>query len=244
MATLTADLAFDRYSAFYERDALVQSSWHSRDADGRELACGLGALDPEINSAADCPSSVMPRWLAQMVPWFFDNQPFDDAKGWGLAFYAELKRLKGAVPFSVVHDWQATIVGPMNVEICEAPGWDAALPLAVQRLHERALAGDLAPRDEWFAALKPSLQQAYRKRYADAYAYANAYADAHANANAYAYADAHANANAYADAHANAYAYANANANTYTNPDTYKQHVKRLASGMVECLKRVPTPEA
>jgi hypothetical protein len=225
---LTAGLAFKRYNDFLTTNRLIQSHWHSRDDDGRQLACGLGSLDPSINSPSDCPSSVMPRWLAEMVPWFFDNQEFENAKTWGLAFYAELKRLDGRVPFSVVHDWGATVVGPLNVAICEERKWDASLPLAVQRLHERAVAGDLAPRTEWFKALKPSLKQACLKRaaayaYADANANADADADADANSDAYAYACANSGFSA-----ANSYAYAN------------RAKIKILADGMVECLRKVP----
>ena len=33
----------------------------------------------------------MPRWLAQMGPWLFDNQNPEDARVWEQRFYAELK---------------------------------------------------------------------------------------------------------------------------------------------------------
>ena len=111
----TAEQAFDLYRDYLARDALVQSSWHA-ELDGRQLACGLGVLGPDINSPGDCPATVMPRWLAQMVPWFFDNQNFDDAKSWGMRFYGELARLNGDVPFVVVHDWHAHFVTPLGLK--------------------------------------------------------------------------------------------------------------------------------
>ena len=111
MIAQTASEAYIRYQDFLARDALVQSSWHI-EKDGRQLACALGVLGDEITGVAKCPAQVMPRWLAQHVIWFFDGQNFDDAKDWGARFYAELARVNGNVPFSVVHDWQADFVCP------------------------------------------------------------------------------------------------------------------------------------
>lgn len=221
---LTAALAFDRYKSALDSGLLIQGSFQKDARDGRHLMCGLGAIDPSVNSISACPAQVMPRWLAQQVVYFFDGQNFDDAKAWGLEFYAQIKRLNGAVPFSVVHDWQANVVAPLAIETAEKLKRDTAPHVAKQSLHVRALAGDLANREEWGAVLRP----AFRAVYADAYANADVAADAYADANA-AYAD------AYADANADAYAYADA--------DAKKLAVKRLAFGMMECLRRVPTPE-
>jgi hypothetical protein len=259
----TAAEAYERYMAFLGEDRIIQRDWH-KEQDGRQLACALGVLGSEIDSPSDCPANIMPRWLAQMVPWFFDNQSFDDAKDWGSRFYAELKRLDGNVPFNVVHDWHANTVSPLAIEVATMRKRDVAPHEAVRDLHIRALAGDLAPRDEWCQKLKPA--NANADAYADANAYANANANAnanaYANANADAYADANANANANANADANAYAYAyaDANANAYAdayadananaNADAYanayanakKSVFKRLADGMVESLARVTLP--
>ena len=185
---LTADEAFDRYKAHLDANALIQGSWHGGDdGHGRDLACGLGALDPKLNGPRDCPSSVMPRWLAQMVPWFFDNQPLDDAKDWGLRFYAELKRLKGVVPFSVIHDWQANVVGPLAIECAEKRGGDSAVHKALAEMQWKALTGQKFTTDEWRPVLKAAFYEIYIFRYrADAYA-AYAYA-AYAAADADAYA--------------------------------------------------------
>jgi hypothetical protein len=180
MTQITAEIAYDRYRYAYNHDALAQGAWHDTASDGRVLACALGVIDPTVNSALDCPAAVMPRWLAQHVVRFFDGQTERDAKSWGLSFYAELARIGGIVPFSVVHDWQATVVGPLNVEIAERLKLDPALPAAVRDLHIQARDGTTICREQWFDVLKPSLQQVYRKLYA------NAYADADADAYAYA----------------------------------------------------------
>jgi hypothetical protein len=226
----TAAEAFDRYEMFLHEGRLVQASWHAEDNDGRELACGLGVLGPDMGSPSQCPAAVMPRWLAQMVPWLFDNQTPENAFAWGERFYAELKRLDGQVPFSVVYDWQANVVQPLGLEWAEERG-DKALIEAVQALHARALAGDTASVEEWKATLRPALRQVYA--YANAYAYT--YADADADADAYAYT----NADAYAYTYADADAYADAYAYTYADAYAYRKHIARLADGLVECLKRV-----
>jgi hypothetical protein len=251
----TAAEAYDRYHAALTGNALVQGAWNT-EQDGRHVACALGVLGPNVSGTGDCPATVMPRWLAQMVPWLFDAQTPEDAFAWGEEFYAELKRLDGKVPFEVVYDWHANYSTVLGIEAAEKRGRDIAPHKALQELHQRALKGDRATADEWRPVLKAAYADAYAN--ADAYADADAYAYAYANADAYAYADAdaypdayanayaYAYADAYADAYANAYAnayayayadaYANAYADAYAN--AYKKAINRLAMGLVECLRR------
>ena len=210
----TAAEAFDLYAAAREADLLVQGRWHD-ERDRRQLACGLGVLGPNVNGPGDCPASVMPAWLARMVPNFFDSMDFADAKDWGLRFYAELKRLDGVVPFSVIHDWQANVVAPLGIDWRTLKGQSTDAILKVQALHVRALNGDIAPRTEWFEALKPALRETYRSAYANADAYANANADAYANADV------------------------NADVNADAKKTRRQEAYKRLADGMVDCLARV-----
>ena len=200
-----------RYKQAFETGALTQGAFHT-ERDGRQLACALGVIGPDIESAKDCPAQIMPRWLAQMVPAFFDRQRQGAAFMWGLEFTAELARLNGNVPFSVVHDWYANVVCPLGIEAVEKRGSDPSPHKTLQSMHLRALAGEKISEDDW----QPVLKCAYANSYANAYAYA--YADA--------------DADAYADAYANADAYAYACANDWN----------KLAVGMTECLKRVPTP--
>ncbi|MNU45831.1 hypothetical protein D3C71_346810 [compost metagenome] len=218
----TAAEALDRYKAFLDDDRLIQNGWH-QEQDGRQLACALGVLGQGVSSSKDCPAQVMPRWLAQMVPWMFDGQTTDDAKNWGLAFYAELARIDGKVPFSVIHDWHATVVGPLAIETAEKRGRKPEVHKALAEMQFAALTGKKFTADEW----RPVLKAAFFDAYANAYANADADADA--------YADAYANADADADAYAYAYAYANAYAYAYARQAV----MARLASGLVDCLKRV-----
>ncbi|HUO21696.1 MAG TPA: hypothetical protein VMU59_04205 [Caulobacteraceae bacterium] len=186
--TLAVDAteALERFRFALEHELLVQANWHV-ERDGRQLACALGVLGPEVSRPADCPASVMPKWLAVMVPNFFDAMPYEAATAWGLAFYEQLARLKGQVPFSVVYDWQAH---------CVLEFWAASLKKrkfteaqlaeklarveAARALHVLHLGGGAAPKAAWREALRPL----YAYAYADAYAYAYADADADAYADA------------------------------------------------------------
>ncbi len=218
----SASEAFDLYTAALHSDLLVQSSWH-REIDGRQLACGLGVLGSVLDDPTKCPAQIMPRWLAQMVPWFFDNQDFDAAKNWGLRFYAELKRIDGKVPFSVVHDWQANFVCALGVSAAKKRMRDPAVHKALAEMHSKALAGEKLSKEEWKAKINAA--------YADVCA--NPYVNAGIYANAYAYAD----ADAYADAYIYTYTYADAIADANAKR---QEAVKILADGMVACLGRVP----
>ena len=179
----TASEYATRYLAAFETGALTQGSFHA-ERDGRQLACVLGVIGDEVNAVIQCPASIMPRWLAQMVPAFFDRQKQEDAFPWGVAFTAALARIDGKVPFSVIHDWHANTVFQLRVSVAERRGRDPAPHKALQALHLRALGGEKISADEW----KPILRYAYA--YADAYADADADAYADADADAYAYADA------------------------------------------------------
>lgn len=209
-ATTAAEYA-QRYLDAFKTGTLTQGAFHT-ERDGRQLACALGVIGDEVDGPSDCPATIMPRWLAEMVPAFFDRQKQEDAFAWGVEFTSALKQIDGKVPFSVIHDWHGNVVCQLGIDAAEKRSRDPAPHKALQALHLRALAGEKIAADEWRPVLKD--------------AYADAYADVYANANANAYADADADANAYAYAHA----YADANAYAYA--------WKLLADGMVAALSR------
>ena len=65
----------DRILALFHDDRLIRKSWVGTDAQGRETLCLLAALSPEVAAtydAADCPATVMPKWLARLTPWIDD----------------------------------------------------------------------------------------------------------------------------------------------------------------------------
>jgi len=225
--------ALDRYRSALDDGRLIQSRWHCTDDDGRDLACALGVIGAQVGSPKDCPAQIMPRWLAKMVPWFFDNQSKDEAFAWGLRFYEQIARLSGNIPFSVIHDWQANVVGPLAIDLATKRKRDVEAHRKLQTMQQEALAGNKFSADEWRPVLKAAFKDAYAYADADAYTYADAYADASANANA----DAYTYAYAYADADAYTYAYAYADA--YAHAHAYAYAIKRLADGIIDCLARV-----
>lgn len=57
-------------------ERLVIGTWSTTDVQGREVGCLLHALgngELNITSPEHCPSSVIPRWLAEFVPGAFDD---------------------------------------------------------------------------------------------------------------------------------------------------------------------------
>ena len=56
-----------------EDGTLVQGRWHGQGEDGREIACLLGAIHPQVKEAADCNGDLMPMWLAELTPTLFDG---------------------------------------------------------------------------------------------------------------------------------------------------------------------------
>lgn len=80
--TLTSQEASARLLSFLHEGRLIQGAWHETNGGGRELVCMIGALDPSIDSAMQCPSSVMPQWLAHCTVGLFDHQTKTDAMAW------------------------------------------------------------------------------------------------------------------------------------------------------------------
>lgn len=82
LAELTPQEASQRLLAFLKDGRLVQGTWHQKNGGGRELACMIGALDPSITDAKQCPSGVMPEWLAHTTVTLFDGQNKGAALAW------------------------------------------------------------------------------------------------------------------------------------------------------------------
>jgi hypothetical protein len=88
---LTRDMACDRIETFASEGRLIQSKWHSVEENGRQLACLLGAIDDGIKDTIDCPASVMPPWLANLLPTIFDGVTEARASEYGIRFAKALR---------------------------------------------------------------------------------------------------------------------------------------------------------
>ena len=68
--------ASERLQDFLDSGRLIRKAWTGTDAQGRETACLLAALSPEVGKAQDpsaCPANVRPQWLARLTPWIDDE---------------------------------------------------------------------------------------------------------------------------------------------------------------------------
>ncbi|MEU1283561.1 SpcZ [Kitasatospora sp. NPDC005856] len=189
----------------------------------------LGAAAPTPGG----PASV-PPWLAQVSEVLFDGMDAEAARAWARRVHRELERLSGRVPFSVVHDWYCSAVGPMLAEAGARRGGSAAQQ-HVPALHADALAGGRIDEGTWRGALEPELRELFHHAYpyAEAYATSAAAAGSYALANGYDAAEAArygetyaelntaANVRAHADANALANAAALAAAYAAADPDAY-----------------------
>lgn len=68
--------SLEKLNQYIEEGRLIRKKWVSSDAQGRETACILAALSPEVADkgyADACPADIMPLWLAHLTPWMDDD---------------------------------------------------------------------------------------------------------------------------------------------------------------------------
>jgi hypothetical protein len=66
----------ERLNTFINEDRIIRGEWTGTDEQGRETACLLAALAPEVVEAEGewaCPANIMPSWFAYLTPWMDDN---------------------------------------------------------------------------------------------------------------------------------------------------------------------------
>ena len=88
---ITSQEAASRILSFLKDGRLVQGAWHRQDG-ARELACMIGAIDPKITGAEQCPAGVMPQWLAYVTVSLFDGQSKTDAMAWAERYAGLMSR--------------------------------------------------------------------------------------------------------------------------------------------------------
>jgi len=88
---ITSQEAASRILSFLKDGRLVQGTWHRQDG-ARELACMIGAIDPKITGAEQCPAGVMPQWLAYVTVLLFDGQSKTDAMAWAERYAGLMSR--------------------------------------------------------------------------------------------------------------------------------------------------------
>jgi hypothetical protein len=228
---------------------------------GRTGDYAVGVTDPgganlqqllDLLSAGDQPM-VLPPWLPPVLATLIDGAGAGAEPAWFRRIGDRLRHSGGAVPFAVVHDWQARTVLPLVLTALKASeasegtdpaeaseGTDPAeasersdsaeAVALLQRLHARAATGEPAEAPVWLAALQPVLHALYRL----AYDHTGSYASAHASATAYATANnfsadgalsfAESYAAHSAEANRQSFAESNAPANAAALAAAYAQH--------------------
>lgn len=160
------------------RDVRLGMSARTRDS-----VCQVTALDPLPDfltrlagpGLTDPPAPGLPAWIARLLDALYEGLLAEDAnfQDWAAKVHAELVRLTGQLPFSVVHDWHANTVLPLLDQVCG--------PSELVGLHAQAGAGKGIPAETWWAALEPVLRVIYDR----AYDYGSGYAVNYANAEVY-----------------------------------------------------------
>ncbi len=89
--TMNNEQRCERLDQFIRENRLIRKAWTGTDAQGRETACLLAALAPECakGNVIECPSELMPQWLAELTPWI-DDAPSEEAWPVIVKRYAEL----------------------------------------------------------------------------------------------------------------------------------------------------------
>jgi len=159
METLAWNERADRLDLFIAEGRLIRKKWHSTATDGRELACLLYALAPEVGDGKidACPATLMPPWLAHLTPWIDDAGSADH---WPVVIrrYAGLVRRWSVLTDADWHrlDYQCRIIalGEARAQVTiDKWGVTAALD-AVVVLLRREVAGDAPTQIEWAAATR------------------------------------------------------------------------------------------
>jgi hypothetical protein len=64
-----------RLDQYISEGRVIRGDWTGTDAQGRETACLLAALSPEVAEQQDavaCPATTLPAWFACLTPWIDD----------------------------------------------------------------------------------------------------------------------------------------------------------------------------
>jgi hypothetical protein len=64
-----------KLNQFIAEGRLIRNDWTGIDDHGRETACLLAAVSPEVTDDGNpgaCPADIMPQWLAHLTPWMDD----------------------------------------------------------------------------------------------------------------------------------------------------------------------------
>lgn len=146
----------DRLDQFLSEGRLIRNAWRGQTADGRETACLLSAMFPEVrDSVTQCPAGTIPLWWAELT-LRIDDCGTDAAWPETVRRYARVAHRWHVLTDA---DWQRLLYQCLAVSVREARSHcpeDEKQALAaidgVLALLDRAARGESVTRDEWSAA--------------------------------------------------------------------------------------------
>lgn len=143
---------FDRLDQFIAENRILRFCWSDIDEAGRERACLLVALAPEVGQGDfdACPASVIPPWLARLTP-LLDDGVSDDLWPELMLEYARVVR-RGATTLDDAR-WRRVQVRFILAVLADTFSSEDKV---VASLWRRVLAGDEPSSDEWATAVSTS----------------------------------------------------------------------------------------
>jgi hypothetical protein len=149
----------DRAIEYLREGRLLRGGWTGLDNQGRETACLLAAIVPECGrrkSAAACPSSLMPPWMASLTV-FIDDRGTDEAWPRTVVRYVSLLRRSRALSESawLRLDYRCRRAAVLEARSAVMPRSDCLAAIdGVLALLDRAIASDMPTDAEWSTARK------------------------------------------------------------------------------------------
>lgn len=146
MAHMTPQNRIKRLTRFIADGRIIRNRWHGIDDAGRETACLLGALGPDIDDPRLCPAEVMPGWLAHLTPHIDDETSVAAWPGI-IQRYGELARRWHVLDAAAWRRCEMrTKRAPLEIVIRQEV---SGIILPVITLINRVLRGDEPSIDEW-----------------------------------------------------------------------------------------------
>lgn len=63
---MSAEASIDNLIQYLAEGRVIRGQWRGKDEQGRDTACLLASIGPNINRPKDCPAEIMPVWLAYL----------------------------------------------------------------------------------------------------------------------------------------------------------------------------------
>ena len=149
-------MSIETLNKYIQENRVIRGKWTDIDKEGRETACLLAALSPEVANSQDpskCPANLMPEWMAHLTPFIDDSGSIEK---WPhvIRRYADLASRWHVLSSEA---WARAGYRVRRVSLIEAMGHTKdekvlAVCSNVLKLLDRAMAGDFPAEQEWKAA--------------------------------------------------------------------------------------------